>query len=148
MVGTYRKRSLQSQQRMYAFRLIKNLSSDKIFLEQIYNSLIRSLLEYSSPLFVCLLVYLEDQLLTFTKRCHRIAHGISCECTNFYNLKQRRLEAAVNLFTVAEQNPRHPLHSIIPPRLPRCGHYFIELSSTARRMNSFVPYTALYLNSI
>lgn len=133
--------------RMYALRVLKPICDEK-FMFQVYAGLIRSLLEYACPVFMGTSVTLNTQINCLIKRCHRIVHNQECNCDMFDSFQSRRLVIAKTLFFKIESNPDHPLHRLIPHRLPRTNHYFIDFCRTQRKKDTFVIHLALYLNSL
>lgn len=138
----------RANRRLYALRVVNDALNDQGAVFKVFIALIRSLIEFASPLFVALPEYLNDKLLRFFKRCHRIVHGFACECDIFLHLVERRYIAASKLFKAAEENPEHALHQIIPERLPRSNQYYIKFSQTTRRRKCFTQFMPMYLNKM
>ena len=137
----------RSSSRMYALRILKPICNEtQLF--QIYVGLIRSLLDYACPVFIgttAKLYRLLDQLI---HRCHRIIHINDCGCDNFEPFASRQCLIAAKLFKKAESLPDHPLHRLIPRRLPLTNHYTVEYCRTRRRQCTFNIHLAIYLNSL
>ena len=138
----------RANRRLYALRVLRNVLNDKDALFNVFSALIRSVIEFASPLFVALPVYLDTRILHFLKRCHRLVHGFECECTMFSQLVTRRNNAAVKLFRAAEHNPQHSLHHIIPARLPKSKQYNISFCHTTRRQKCFTQHMPVYMNNL
>ena len=134
--------------KMYALRVLRPLLSNEE-LVAIYFGLIRSILEYASPTFVNLPEHLEKRINRIQKRAHWLVcrtHPSSCTCEMFEALRDRRLKAAMKLYTKASLDPRHILHDIIPPRSTRTGRYIQPLSTTSRHCVTFVPFLTSCIN--
>ena len=133
-------------QRLYVIRVLRNfLPRSKLIC--VYHSLITSILLYAAPLFSWLPTLLEKRLEKFQNRAHRIICGKSCECSDFPLLSCVRQQRAATFLQSCETFLEHPLHDIIPERLPRSGQFRLPVSRTSRRLRSFVPWTCLKANS-
>ena len=102
----------------------------------------------ASPLFLSLPSSVTSKMDKFQKRAHPIICGIHCTCTNFPPLSHVCQSRAIFFFNTCEQFPCHPLHHLIPPRLPRSLHYRLPHVSTTRRLQSFIPSICISLNSM
>ena len=134
--------------RMYALRVLKPLLSPEDLL-RIYYGLIRSLLEYAAPVFVCLPDYLADRLEHLQRRVHRLIcgeHINESTCSKFPPLKTRRMTAATRLFRRAHQDNSHCLHSIIPDISPHSGRFIQPISNSSRFSSTFIPLVTAALN--
>ena len=133
-------------QRLYIIRVLRSfLPKQKLIC--VYHSLITSILLYAAPLFSWLPTTLEKRLEKFQNRAHRIICENHCECSDFPPLSCVRQRRAVTFLRSCETFPEHPLHDIIPERLPRTGQFRLPVSRTSRRLRSFVPWTCLKANS-
>ena len=54
---------------------------------------------------------------------------------------------SVSLLRQAELNADHPLHELVPSRLPRSQALSMPLVHTSRRMDSFLPRTCCIMNA-
>ena len=133
--------------RLYCLRILKPLLPIDD-LRAIYFLLLRSMLEYSSCVFVHLPCVLDDKLKRFQNRIHKLIcsipkdlSAVDCSCHAFPDLKQRRVDAAKRLFLKAARNPSHLLHDIMPARSSRSGRFLQPPASSSRRLHSFVPFT-------
>ena len=132
-------------QRLYVIRVLRNfLPRPKLIC--VYHSLITSIVLYSAPLFSWLPTELERGLEKFQNRAHRIICGSKCECSDFPPLSYVRQRRAAKFLRSCESFPEHPLHDIIPERLPRSGQFRLPVARTSRRLHSFVPWTCAKLN--
>ena len=142
----------KANQRLHILRKLKDLlPADELHL--IYTSLIRSILEYVSPVFVGLNKKLSERLLKVDKRAHRIMAGShpnspdkSCNCDSAI-LSNRRLALSESLFRYIESSNTHILSSSLPLKLPNSGQYSVPFASGNRYFSSFFPFMARYLNS-
>ena len=143
-----------SSQRIYALRILKPMLT-KNDLRKIYFSLVRSLLEYVSPLYVYLPQQLDSKIERFQNRVHKLIcslprqqHATDCDCSSFPNLRQRRHQAAIRLFRQAANDQNHILHCIIPDLSQTSSRFLQPPSITSRRRNSFIPFTCILVNNI
>jgi hypothetical protein len=131
--------------RLYALRVLRPLLK-KDNLKLIYESIVRSLMEYCSPLFSKPSVRNCDLLTKLQKRAHRIICHQDCRCDIFENLNMRRRVASIKFFNSVVNNPNHPLHFLCPPRSSRSARFLQPVARTSRRLNSFFPATVLRVN--
>ena len=143
----------KSCQRLHIIRKLKPFISDSD-LHAVYISVIRSLLEYASPVFVGLTKQLSDKLVRVDKRAHRImAHyspegipSVHCGCTKF-TLNERRLRASESLYLRIETNIHdHVLKNHLPSRLPNSNYVSVPLALNSRHFNSFFPFMSRFIN--
>ena len=140
-----------ASRRFYALRILKNvLPTDQLV--AVYYGVIRSILEYASPVFGKLPRYLDEEMNKLQKRCHRFICGVSrssqCHCNRFPSLSERRNLAACKLFLSATETNEHVLHQILPTKSHRSLRIILPTISTCRFSHSFVPYTATLINGI
>ncbi len=133
--------------RIHILRVLKRIPSiTKEDLIMIYNATIVSLLEFNSPLMVGMTSENAQRIERIGKRCHRIICGPHCKCASFPQLNDRRTKQALQTFS-RMHDPTHILNHLIPHKLPRSNHYFLDSFKTERRMKSFIPWCALMNNS-
>lgn len=132
-------------QRLYIIRILKRVLPNQTLI-LVYHSLITSLLLYAAPLFSWLPCAIEYRLEKFQKRAHRLICGESCTCTAFPPLASVRQKRAVSFLLSCEAVQDHPLHRLVPKRLPRSGHFRLPSASTACRLRSFFPRTCQLAN--
>jgi hypothetical protein len=133
--------------RIYALKSLKRIPTvTKRDLLQVYCNYILSLLEYNSPLLVGMSTRNDAKLDRIRKRCHRIICGLDCKCNDFSPIGERRLSRAMKVFEslMSTSNISHPL---LPRRLPRTQHFYMEPMRTTRRMRSFIPFCAMIWNA-
>lgn len=135
-------------QRLYALRILRPITTDD-HLKTVYLCLIRSLLCYASPVFAAPILphKICRKVDSFLRRCHRIIHRSDCVCDLTDSFRNILIRPAIKLFTAAENNFQHPLHHLIPPKLPHNKRYNIEFCRTVRRQSAFPVYMTIYLNS-
>ena len=119
------------------------LDCNKLLL--IYNSCIRSILEYFPSLLVGINVKLSTDLESIQKRAYRIIFGVNYCIPNHEKLCSRRHKASVKLFTKALSSS-HCLNCILPHRSIFSNRYILPHISTTRRLNTFPIKTATLLN--
>ena len=134
-----------SSQRLFVVRTLKSVLTKKELIV-VYHSLISSLLFYASSLFVSLPVNIENKLQYFHNRAHRIICGVNCLCDKFPSLCSVRLNRASCFFKKCELFPSHPLHHLIPSRMPRTSHFRLPHIVTSRRLRSFIPFMCIHMN--
>ena len=115
-------------------------------LVQIYNAIILSSLEYCAPVMVGINMKNSEKLERIRRRCHRLICGCESECGMLQPLSTRRLQQATRLF-IQLTNPENLLNNIMPRRLPRSQHYMIHPIRTSTRIQSFIPFMTLHINS-
>ena len=129
--------------RLHILRRLRGLVPSSS-LRKIYESLIRTLLEYACPVFTGM----NKKQVTILQRTHRRAEKIVCEETDLRcSIAERRWDLCLRLWTRIEKNRSHLLHQLIPHRLPRTGHYSLPVYRTNKYGNSFFPYMSRLLNS-
>ena len=118
-------------------------------LNQIYWSLVRSILEYASPVFTALPLYLSDTVERIQKRALDIVfpgveYNEALDRTNLVTLHDRRI-AAYRKF-VSQLNRGNPVHNLVSSRLvKRSSRYNLRSDSscliqvtTTKRFSNFV----------
>ena len=133
-------------QRLYALRVLKPLLHE-FELSRVYTCLICSVLSYSSPLFNMLPNKIIKKVDAFIKRCHRVIHHRECSCDLTRSFRDLLMSKSVKLFLSAASSQSHPLHTLIPSRLPRTGHYKVEFSKTLRKQSVFPFNVVGHINS-
>ena len=134
-----------SSKRLYALRVLRPIMP-KEDLRLIYQAIIRSLMEYCSPLFVKLSVRNSTLLDKLQKRSHRIICHQDCKCDLLEDLRLRRRHAAITFFNKVASFERHPLHFLCPPRSCRSERFLQPYCRTSRRLYSFFPAIVSLLN--
>ena len=136
----------RANQRFYAVRILRHFLSAKE-LTLVYYSMIRSLLEYCSPLFIGLNKRNCAKLDRIQNRFHYFICNKStdCDCDTLEDLCNRRKIAAVNLYNKISSKPFHILQATFP-KITR-KQFIQPFSRTTRRLNSFIPCTTAIVNS-
>ena len=125
--------------KLFALRIVNNFLP-KVENLLIYNSLIRSILEYCSPLFVGINYTNANQLNKIQNRAHKIICGSSCTCDCLQSLSYRRIVASRKLFFNIVNSEDHVLFHLCPTLSKLNVNRFIQpYSRTSRRLNSFFP---------
>ena len=134
-----------ASRRLYVLRVLRNvISRDELI--SVYYAIVRSYLEYASPLFVGLTKENSTKLERIQKRFHRLLCGPDCRKTCLEPLDTRRFAAAVKFF-LKTNNPLHVLNHLSPKK-SSTGRYVLPATSTTRRLNSFFTSMILYFNSV
>lgn len=137
----------RASSRLYAIRVLKRSGMGKENLVQIYNALIRQLLEYACPAFVVLPHHLCSKIRSVQHRAHFIICGNNnCNCNNFTSLITRRNNLSYDLF-LKSLNISHPLNKFKPASLPS-GRLRVPFSRTTRKLNSFLLTSILKFNQL
>ena len=133
----------RASRNLYIIRVLRlSLSKDQLI--RIYNATIRTILEYSSPLFVGLSKKDSLRLERVQRRFHRILCGSHCEEHSLPTLAVRREHAAIKLFEKT-QYVEHILNDL-SPLASSSGRFLLPYMKTKRRLNSFFFYVARVLN--
>jgi hypothetical protein len=127
--------------RLHCLRVLKGFLP-KDDLQLIYGSLLRSVLEFCSPVFVPLSKSNSTRLDRLQRRAHLVICGKDCNDTCFEDLTTRRLQQASSLFKQS-QAKTHVLNTLLPPRDTRSNRFHLSLFRTSRRINSFIPFMVL-----
>ena len=134
-----------ASKRLFCLRVLRPLLS-KNDLKTVYQSLIRTLIEYCNPLFVGMTNRNREYLRKFQQRAHRIICDRGCDCEIFEDLSSRRLTSAIKYFRKVEQLVHHPLHHLCPTKSERSERYFQIHAKTTRRLRSFFPAMVINFN--
>lgn len=135
-----------ASQRLYIIRCLKDfVATDELVL--VYHAIITSVFLYASPSYGRLPSTLLTRLERFQRRAHRLICGATCSCNRFPPLVSRLEGAARKLLLLAESNAQHPLHELVPGRLPASGRFRMPVCLTSRRLNSFFPWSASIHNA-
>ena len=134
-----------SSRRLYAMRVLKPLlSREQLIL--MYNTFIRSCMEYCAPLFLCLSVYNSKRLDVLQNRFHRLICGKHCYEACLSQLGERRAMLSLTLLRKI-MNEEHCLHSRLPPILSS-GRFRLPTRRTEKRCKSFFPHICEMYNAI
>ena len=130
----------KASQRLYVLRILKPvLSHDELVL--VFCSIIQSVLDYCSPVFLNCGSGLNTQLLRVCKRGFRIIHGYGiseCNKCNLLNIVDRRNLLALKLFKTALSSVDHVLYDVLPSFSHRSNRLILPFVRTTRRAESFV----------
>ena len=132
---------------LYVIRCLRNVLPRKELIT-IYHALITSIFLYASPVFGNAPSSFFVKLDNFQRRGHKLICGSSCKCDNFPRMSVMFLEASLKFLSSCRLNKHHPLHHLVPPRLPRTGHYRLPSCVTSRRLNSFFPFYCMKSNEL
>ena len=135
----------KASQRLYVLRILKSFVSRDTLIS-VYNALVRSCIEYASPLLIGLSAENSRKLERVQKRFHRLLCGNECREECLQPLSVRRLLAAQKLF-LQSMDSTSVLHHLVPTQ-SRTGRFVLPATSMSLRLKSFFPATLLYLNSI
>ena len=102
-----------TSKRFYALRLLRpTLRKEQLLL--VYNSLLRSVLEYCNPLLLGMSITDSCRLERVQKRFHRLLCGPSCREECMESLSDRRRKASLR-FLDEIKDTNHILHHLLPP---------------------------------
>ena len=128
---------------LFLLRTLKPvLQSDSLTI--LFNSVVRSILEYCSPLFIGLSNENSSKLERIQRRFHRILCGKDCINLCFKLLSERRTDAAIKLFLQAK-HVDHVLHRLMPT-VSRSGRFLLPAIRHERRLQSFFIKVAIATN--
>ncbi len=133
-------------QRFYLLRQLKPFLND-IQLTDVYNGIIRSKMEYCSPLFISLNVREKQKLTSLHKRFHRLRCGVGCPNNCLENLDDRRVKIATRIWHELSGSEHHILGHLGSQRLLRTGHYQVTYCKTERRRCAFALTMPIILNT-
>ena len=136
-----------SSRRLYALRVVKPFV-DHDTLTHIYFSIVRSLLEYCSPVFVGINEKQSSKLNNVQRRAHAIICGQNCVNECLPSLDFRRKCAAKKLVLLAMKDANHVLNNLLPriSKSHRSGvRFLIDACQTNRRSTSCIPFSCTNL---
>jgi hypothetical protein len=130
-----------ASRRIFCLRTLKVIfNRDQLI--SVYCSVVRSILEYASPVFC----KLNQSHIVKINRVQKRVHSLICcnlsTCNILPDLSDRRLLASKKLFNKITSNNNHLLSDILPRTLPS-GRFEIPFCNTTRRQNSFILYCLL-----
>ena len=130
--------------KLYVFRKLKStLTKSELF--TLYDSLVLSIMNYASSVFIHLPMHLENKLLALSKRFHKIVCPYDCKCNLIKTPLIFRNKCAIKLFKHANSLNTHRLHSLIPKILTYSKKFRQPLALSNRRKSSFIPFvTEMY----
>ena len=123
--------------RLYVLRILKRLlSHDQLV--TVFNAIFRSVIDYSSQVFLNPGKSLDVKLIRVCRRAFYIVHGEnSCNLCNMLDVTKRRQELAMRLFNEARMDCHHVLHDIVPETSARSNRIILPYVRTTRRLNAF-----------
>ena len=127
---------LSASRRLYALRGLCGFIGKKQ-MKIVYFAIVRSVLEYSNPLFLNISVKDRNRLDRLQKRFHRLICGSCCNSDCLQPLGERRTSQAMKLFKAA-LSPSHILHVLLPPQSRRSRRFLLNFTSTERGRKSFI----------
>ena len=135
--------------RLYILRVLKPiLDHDQLIL--VFNSIIRSIIDYASPVFLNPGIVQSSKLEMLCKRAFRIIHGANvntCDNCSMFHVCQRRKELSMRLFNQALNDSNHILHRLLPPLSQRSKRLILPHVKTMRRLNGFVLSCSMCYNN-
>ena len=137
----------RAARRLYIIRCLKPIISQSELII-VYHSIVTSLILYASPAFGNLPVGLLLSLERFQNRAHKLICGRGCTCDKFPSLSSVLQTRGLSFLFKCESEVNHPLHHLVPKRLPRSNHFCMPFSSTNRRLNSFFPWFCARANFV
>ena len=133
-------------QRLHILRHLRGLiCQNRLF--QVYQSLVRSLMEFACPLFVGLN---KKQHTTLQKLERRALKIIYCDSPipDHESIHLRLMSLSCKLWHEIEKDDQHLLHHLIPVRLPHSKKYRVDAFRTNVLGNSFFPFMTRALNNM
>ena len=136
--------TLSANRRLHTLRVLKHfVSKDKLL--QVFRASVLSVVLYASPVFGPLSFSVNENLKRLTRRAHRIICDPDCNCSLIPDIATIRNKVACDLFLKCELLD-HPLHHLVPPRMPNTKTFRMPLCLTSRRMKSLFPSTCIIFN--
>ena len=135
----------KASRRLFPLRLLRPLLDDEE-LKVVYYGLMRSILEYASPLFIGLSETDAQNLAGVQKRFHRLLCGKQCKKECLQPLEIRRKNHAVSLYCSLLKED-HILHRLARQQSTH-GRLLLPSISTSRRLNCFPVKTAILYNEL
>jgi hypothetical protein len=143
----------KANSRIYALRLLKKAGLSPLNIVHIYCAVIRSQLEYASPVWSALPKTLSDLIESVQKRALKIAYPTlsydeALQKTNIKLLSTRREEACKKLINSLrdQDSPHNPLTAIVKSGLPdRTHNYDLRNNNSqllpimSERLKNFLP---------
>jgi len=136
---------LSANRRLHTLRILKSFAPKKTLFE-VFNASVLSVVLYASPLFPNLPTSIVNRMDKLIKRAHRIICGPECTCSFMPDVHKIRRKATHDLLLKCE-NSEHPLHLLVPPRMPNSQKFRLPYCATSRRLNSFFPQACILANS-
>lgn len=133
--------------RLHLLRRLRSLVPQNDLL-RIYQAIIRSLLEYASPLFIGVNKKHTKILQLMQKRALRIISAGKDEAYTADSLHDRRTQLSLRLWRAIERDEAHILRPILPGKFSRSGHYVLPSYRTNTYGDTFFPFFARLLNSL
>ena len=134
----FRHEICKASRRLYVLCILKSvLSHDQLI--PVFNSLIYSLLDYASPVFLNAGSVLDSQLTALCKRAFRIIHGSFCRNCPHCSLPdvETRRKDLVTPWTVYSVYCTCT-HSLLPQLSHRSNRLILPRAKTTRRITSFI----------
>ena len=128
-------------QRLYILRRIRSFVTRKEFMD-IYNGIIRSLLEYACPVFLGIGSVDSKRLQRIQDRCLKL---IASPRMFSEDLDSRRKRLSLRLFAHIPSQ-KTSISALLPPLLPS-GRNSVPFCNTSLRRNSFFPMASILLSS-
>lgn len=137
----------KASSKMYVlYQLKKFVTKGQLVL--VFQSCVRSVLEYCAPIFTNLPIGLTNDLEKIQNRAHRIICGSSqCDCGHFLPLSYRRQVIAFKLFLTIIKDSSHPLHRLLLPRMKHSGNFRLPNITSNSFEQSFIIAMSKMFNS-
>jgi len=124
-----------ASRRFYALRVLRSaLTKEQLIL--VYNSMLRSVLEYCNPLFLGISITNSNRLDRIQRRFHRLLCGPCCKDECLESLEDRRRTMALR-FLEKMKDKQHILHHLLPP-ISNTGRFLLPSRRTNRRSKAFI----------
>ena len=134
-----------ASQRLYALRILRPMLSNTN-LQVTYNALLRSILEYSAPLFLGITQTESNRLEAMQNRFHKLLCGRECKKNCMEDLESRRRKLALRLLDRMKKEG-HVLHQYLPST-SKAGRFILQTRRTSRRSKAFIPLICKIHNAI
>ena len=136
----------RASRRLYALRILRPTLSNK-HLQLIYNALLRSILEYCSPLFLGITRTASNRLEAVQTRFHKLLCGRGCEKNCLEDLESRRRRMSLRLLSRMMKDEQHILNQFLPS-IAVSGRFILATRRTSRRCKAFIPLICEIYNTL
>lgn len=133
----------RASRRLFPLRMLKPYL-DMTQMKIAYFGLIRSVLEYASPLFVGITKKDAKKLQSVQNRFHRLLCGYQCKNECLQSLDERRMKQSISLYSIL-LGKDHLLHKLCCTK-SKYGRLLLPSVTTTRRLNSFAIKAAVLYN--
>lgn len=132
--------------RLYILRILKNtLCHDELV--AIFHAVIRSVIDYASPVYLNPGITQDLRLIRLCKRAYKVIHGSNrCDICDMTEVVKRRNVLAMRLFEKIVNDKHHVLFTLLPKVSDRSGRIILPHVNTTRRCKNFFFSCSMFFN--